>query len=187
VAILATAKRLRPPSTEEGFGRVRVARMTTDGSFQLHDPAAGAETWPAGRRFGSRGCGDPAMGSPGGIDARPLRRADSLMERIVVVDGRSVRYLAAGSSPAVVLLHGLGEGPSDWVAVLARLARSRAVYAPALPGFDGHRGAAEASAEGHARFLGRFLDAVGLRRVVLVGHSVGAWRRCCSPWRRPGG
>jgi hypothetical protein len=30
--------------------------------------------------------------------------------------------------------------PADWTAVLPRLAASRAVYAPALPGFDGHGG-----------------------------------------------
>jgi pimeloyl-ACP methyl ester carboxylesterase len=113
------------------------------------------------------------MGAAGGVDARPLRRADSLMERVVVVDGRPVRYLAAGSGPAVLLLHGLGESPADWVAVLARLARSRAVYAPALPGFQGHHGAADVSANGHASFVGRFLDAVGLQQAVLVGHSLG--------------
>src|SRR5215213_4917335 len=113
------------------------------------------------------------MSAAGGVDARPLRRADSLMERVVVVDGRPVRYLAAGSGPAVLLLHGLGESPADWVAVLARLARSRAVYAPALPGFQGHHGAADVSADGHASFVGRFLDAVGLQQAVLVGHSLG--------------
>ena len=95
------------------------------------------------------------------------------MDRVVTVDGQSVRYLAAGTGPAVVLLHGLGESSADWVAVLARLSQSRAVYAPTLPGFQGHDGAADVSADGHASFVGRFLDAVGLQQAVLVGHSLG--------------
>jgi pimeloyl-ACP methyl ester carboxylesterase len=73
----------------------------------------------------------------------------------------------------VVLLHGLGESSAGWAAVLARLSRSRAVYAPTLPGFQGHDGAADVSADGHASFVGRFLDAVGLEHAVLVGHSLG--------------
>lgn len=95
------------------------------------------------------------------------------MERVVTVDGHRVRYLAAGTGPALVLLHGLGESPADWAALLPRLAASRAVYVPALPGFDGHGGPADVSAEGYARFVGRFLDALGVERTVLVGHSLG--------------
>lgn len=99
--------------------------------------------------------------------------ASAAMERVVTVDGRPVRYLTAGTGPAVVLLHGLGESPADWAAVLAQLAPSRAVYAPALPGFDGRGDPADVSAESYARFVGRFLDALEVERAVLVGHSLG--------------
>lgn len=40
-AIFRTAKRLRPPSTQEGFERVLVARMTADGTFELHAVGGG--------------------------------------------------------------------------------------------------------------------------------------------------
>jgi pimeloyl-ACP methyl ester carboxylesterase len=73
--------------------------------------------------------------------------------------------------------------PADWTAVLPRLAASRAVYAPALPGLTGTVARAEVSAEGYARFVGRFLDALGVKRPVLVGHSLGGWWGCCSPRR----
>ena len=95
------------------------------------------------------------------------------MERVVTVDGRPVRYLAAGIGPEVELLHGWGESLADWAAVLAWLSTSRAVYAPTLPGFQGVDEAVDVSADGHASFVGRFLDAVGLQRAVLVGHSLG--------------
>jgi pimeloyl-ACP methyl ester carboxylesterase len=70
------------------------------------------------------------------------------MPRVMAVQGHRVRYLAAGSGPAVVLLHGLGESPADWTAVLPQLSPSRAVYAPALPGHDGEGDPADASPEG---------------------------------------
>ena len=91
------------------------------------------------------------------------------VERVVTVDGRPVRYLTAGTGPAVVLLHGLGESPADWAAVLARLAPSRAVYAPALPGFGGQGDPADVSSESYARFVGRFLDALEVEREVSPG------------------
>jgi pimeloyl-ACP methyl ester carboxylesterase len=73
------------------------------------------------------------------------------MERVVTIDDHPVRYLSAGTGPELVLLHGLGESPADWAAVLPRLAAARAVYAPALPGFDAHGGPAVVSAEGYVR------------------------------------
>ncbi len=35
------------------------------------------------------------------------------MERVVTVDGHRVRYLAAGTGPALVVLYGLGQSPAD--------------------------------------------------------------------------
>lgn len=71
VAILATAKRLHPPSTGEGFDRLRVARMSADGSFQLHDAAADEERWQAGSPAGAvvtRRWVLPAASMPGPFD-----------------------------------------------------------------------------------------------------------------------
>ena len=49
VAIFATAKRLRLPSTQEGFDRLRIARMTPDGTFELDEPAEGEASQAGGR------------------------------------------------------------------------------------------------------------------------------------------
>ena len=105
------------------------------------------------------------------------------MERVVTVKGHRVRYLAAGSGRALVLLHGLGESPADWSRSFPGSHRRGRLCAPALPGFDGQDEPAHASAEGYARFLGRFLDAVGVERrrsSAIRSGLVG----CCSPWRR---
>lgn len=53
VAIFATAKRLRLPSTQEGFDQLRIARMTPDGTFELDEPAEG-EASQAGERARQR-------------------------------------------------------------------------------------------------------------------------------------
>jgi predicted kinase len=50
LAVLATARRLRPPSTREGFDRVHLARMTPDGTFELLGSPAGPGGWQADGR-----------------------------------------------------------------------------------------------------------------------------------------
>jgi pimeloyl-ACP methyl ester carboxylesterase len=69
------------------------------------------------------------------------------MERVVTVKGHRVRYLAAGSGRALVLLHGLGESPADWSRSFPGSHRRGRLCAPALPGFDGQDEPADASAE----------------------------------------
>jgi pimeloyl-ACP methyl ester carboxylesterase len=95
------------------------------------------------------------------------------MERVVTVKGHRVRYLAAGSGRALVLLHGLGESPADCRGRSLALTVAVGCAHQPCPGFDGQDEPADASAEGYARFLGRFLDAVGVERAAVVGHSLG--------------
>jgi predicted kinase len=51
VAIFSTARRLRPPSTQEGFDRVQIARMTAARTFELEESATAADPWPVGGRL----------------------------------------------------------------------------------------------------------------------------------------
>lgn len=90
------------------------------------------------------------------------------------VMGLRTGYLVAGSGPALVLLHGDGENRSDWQWVLPELARTHRVYAPDLPG----AGTTEpppvpASPAVDARFVAAFLQTLGIREAVIVGHSLG--------------
>ena len=92
----------------------------------------------------------------------------------LAVHGLEVGYLAAGSGPAVVLLHGNGETALDWEWVLPALAGTHRVYAPALPGSRGSaRPAASYTPELFERVLEGFLEARGIERSVLVGNSQG--------------
>jgi pimeloyl-ACP methyl ester carboxylesterase len=96
----------------------------------------------------------------------------------VVVDGRSVPYLAVGEAgPTALFLHGWGLRPNSYRAAIIQVARAGCrVVAPALPGFGGTRElpGAERSFPGYAGWVGRFLDAAGIDQVgLVVGHSFG--------------
>jgi len=72
----------------------------------------------------------------------------------------------------LVLVHGAGGSHMDWPAPLRRL-RGANVYALDLPGHDRSEGPGRSSITAYCDFLLAFLDAVGLDRATVVGHSMG--------------
>ncbi len=95
-------------------------------------------------------------------------------ERNIDVGGLPAHYLTAGEGPPLVLLHALGESALDWQWVLPALARTHRVYALDLPGFGySAKPSAEYSPAFFARFVGAYLDALGLERPAVVGNSLG--------------
>ena len=87
--------------------------------------------------------------------------------------------------PAVLLLHGQPGGGADWDAVVRRLPSRVQTIAPSRPGWDGVRPAADL--EGNTRAAVAALDAGGIDRAVVVGHSLGgavaAWMAAQHPDR----
>ncbi len=80
----------------------------------------------------------------------------------------------AGNGPALVLVHGYLGGAAQWEAEIARYSESHDVIAPDLPGF----GAASDRQgcdriEGFAEAVTSLLDALGVGRFILLGHSMG--------------
>jgi pimeloyl-ACP methyl ester carboxylesterase len=95
-------------------------------------------------------------------------------EHKVEIDGLTIRYLAAGEGPPMVLLHGAGDNALDWRWVMPSLAATHRVYAPDLPGSpDSARPAADYSPAFFGRFVAGFLDALGIERAAMVGNSLG--------------
>jgi pimeloyl-ACP methyl ester carboxylesterase len=84
------------------------------------------------------------------------------------VDGKPVRYRVAGSGAPVVLVHGLSGSWRWWSAVAEPLAERRCVYVLDLPRLGRRLAAAELAA-----WLARWLRALDLESVDLVGHSLG--------------
>ena len=90
------------------------------------------------------------------------------------VDGLTLHYVAEGRGPAVVLVHGLGGFAESWRHNIAALARTATVYAVDLPGFGRSSKPPARYRLGDAvRALHGFVQAMGLGRVAIVGHSMG--------------
>ena len=96
------------------------------------------------------------------------------MERFVSVGGLSIRYLEQGEGRPVLLLHGasLGSSADVWTRNLPALAaHGLRVIAPDLPGFGGSDNPPDHSVGYRRRFVPSFMDALGIARAALVGHS----------------
>jgi pimeloyl-ACP methyl ester carboxylesterase len=78
------------------------------------------------------------------------------------------------NQPPVLLLHGLNDCHLTWRRVAPALGRSRRVLMPDLPG-HGFSDRPDASYElgWYAHLMARWIDAVGLEQVDVVGHSLG--------------
>lgn len=96
-------------------------------------------------------------------------------------------YLAAGEGPALVLLHGIGSGARSWKKQMPSLSSRFRVVVWDAPGYGRSSPlAAEApEAEDYADALGAFLDALGIARAHLVGHSLGAVMAASFALRHP--
>lgn len=84
-----------------------------------------------------------------------------------------VRDVMTNAGP-IVLVHGLGIGSSYFVPLAARLSRDAPVYAPDLPGHGASDHDARPLDIGElAQALAAWMEAMGLRRATVVGHSLG--------------
>ncbi|MET8542997.1 alpha/beta fold hydrolase [Kitasatospora sp. NPDC004799] len=95
--------------------------------------------------------------------------------RTVDLPGVTLAYRESGrpDGPPLVLLHALGERATDWDSVLPGLAPGHHVYALDLRGHGDSARTAAYSVEAMRDDVLAFLDALGLARVDLVGHSMG--------------
>jgi pimeloyl-ACP methyl ester carboxylesterase len=92
----------------------------------------------------------------------------------VMLHGRPVSYLEAGSGPVLLLIHGMAGTFENWQSVIEPLARHHTVIAPDLPGHGGSApGGGDYSLGSLAAGLRDLLVTLGHKRATLVGHSLG--------------
>ncbi len=86
----------------------------------------------------------------------------------------TLRVVRAGRGPTVLLLHGYGESLLSWQPVFDRLDAEADVVALDLPGFGlSSKPAGGYATDSLAATVLRAMDAMGIGRAVLVGHSLG--------------
>ena len=97
------------------------------------------------------------------------------MDKYLTLDGLKTRYLEQGQGIPVILLHGAAPGTSAevWEPNMGPLAaRGLRVLAPDLPGW----GLTDAPSDHSPAYRGdhvlRFMDALGIEKATLVGHSM---------------
>ncbi|MFT3777282.1 MAG: alpha/beta hydrolase [Ottowia sp.] len=88
----------------------------------------------------------------------------------------SVRECGGGSDLPLVCLHGIGSGSASWLEVAQALAPRARLIAWDAPGYGESTPLAVDAPRGtdYAQRLRELLDALGIARCVLVGHSLGA-------------
>ena len=91
-----------------------------------------------------------------------------------MVHGHRRAFVRAGSGPALLLLHGIGNNCQTWAGVIDRLAESHTVIAPDLLGHgasDKPRG--DYSIAAYANGMRDLLTVLDIERATVVGHSLG--------------
>ena len=96
-------------------------------------------------------------------------------ESFVEIDGARMRYLRAGSGPALVLVHGLMGYAFSWRFVLPELSRVATVYAVDLlgAGYSDRPQNLDCRLRPSSERLLQFLDKVGIQSLDLLGTSHG--------------
>lgn len=96
-------------------------------------------------------------------------------DRYIQVSQINTRYWVSGSQgPAVLLIHGLGGFVEYWGETIRALSSEYRVYAIDLVGFGrSDKPNVSYSAKYLAEFVCKFMDAVGLETVTLIGNSTG--------------
>jgi pyruvate dehydrogenase E2 component (dihydrolipoamide acetyltransferase) len=114
---------------------------------------------------------------------------EGLKPRDIEIAGRRLRYLELGEGRGVPVLfvHGFGADLNTWMFTQPALGSERRALALDLPGHGGS--AKEVGArdpEGLTDAVEGVLDALGITRVHLVGHSMGGAIAALAALRRPG-
>ncbi len=92
----------------------------------------------------------------------------------IEINGRTLAVDVNGDGDALLLVHGLGGTSNFWAPVVAAFAPGMRVIAPDLPGAGRSTPAAGISFDSLANDLLALLDALGIERAHVAGHSMGS-------------
>jgi len=91
------------------------------------------------------------------------------------VDDHDWTYLEAGHGPLIVLLHGFTGAKENWLPMMRDLAKTNRVIAPDLPGWGAseRQSGSNYGPTAQVERIARFLQLLGEKPALVVGHSMG--------------
>lgn len=96
----------------------------------------------------------------------------------ITVNGKKINFLIAGSGQPIILIHGANIGWGQWHLNIPELTRHFTVYALDLPGAGQSDETKFRTADMETDFVDvvrGFLAEQDLKKVIIIGHSLGAW------------
>jgi pimeloyl-ACP methyl ester carboxylesterase len=111
--------------------------------------------------------------------AKPKTNLRSVRELTPTLHYRTIHgyrraYRVAGSGPAILLIHGIGDNSTTWSTVQSKLAQRFTVIAPDLLGHgQSDKPRADYSVAAYANGMRDLLSVLDVERVTVVGHSLG--------------
>ena len=105
---------------------------------------------------------------------RPVREVAAPKLEFRTIHGYQRAYRIAGSGPAILLIHGIGDNSTTWSTVQAKLAQRFTVIAPDLLGHGlSDKPRADYSVAAYANGMRDLLSVLDIERVTIIGHSLG--------------
>ncbi|WP_421840714.1 alpha/beta fold hydrolase [Mycobacterium sp.] len=105
---------------------------------------------------------------------RPVREVTVPSLQYRTIHGYKRAFRIAGSGPAILLIHGIGDNSTTWNGIQAKLAQRFTVIAPDLLGHgQSDKPRADYSVAAYANGMRDLLSVLDIDRVTIVGHSLG--------------
>ncbi|MGE2718567.1 alpha/beta fold hydrolase [Mycolicibacterium celeriflavum] len=104
---------------------------------------------------------------------RPVRDLTPVLQ-FRTLHGYRRAYRVAGSGPAILLIHGIGDNSTTWETVQSKLAQRFTVIAPDLLGHGkSDKPRADYSVAAYANGMRDLLSVLDIDHVTVIGHSLG--------------
>ncbi|KUI11781.1 hypothetical protein AU193_15505 [Mycobacterium sp. GA-1285] len=104
---------------------------------------------------------------------RPVRDLTPVLQ-FRTIHGYRRAYRVAGSGPAILLIHGIGDNSTTWETVQSKLAQRFTVIAPDLLGHGkSDKPRADYSVAAYANGMRDMLSVLNIDHVTVIGHSLG--------------
>ncbi len=110
------------------------------------------------------------------LEAEPLPEPAEITPELQfrTIHGYRRAFRIAGSGPALLLIHGIGDNSVAWEPIHSRLARRFTVIAPDLLGHgQSDKPRADYSVAAYANGMRDLLSVLGIDQVTVIGHSLG--------------